>query len=272
MISRIVRSFLQPSRIFLSAWRAIPLGSLELRLQYDVFRRPHYAYCIYQAALLAHRLGVKEISVLEFGVAGGNGLVEVEELALQVEDRLSPRIQVYGFDTGTGLPPPVDYRDLPYLWREGFFQMDEAALKRRLHRAKLVIGNVAQTVPKFLEEHSAAPVGAIMVDLDYYSSTADALRILTAPPQGLLPRVYCYFDDVMSSETGILCDHVGQLLAIREYNEKGPMRKLAPIAGFGASRYVRAPWNEQIYVHHAFDHPHYNDYVHPDVSRQLPLR
>ena len=41
--------------------------------------------------------------------------------------------------------------------------------------------------------------------------------------------------------------------------------------GCGDHLIVRAPWNEQIYVHHAFDHPLYTKYIHPDASRHLPL-
>ena len=37
--------------------------------------RMHYAYCMYMAALEAKTLGYKKISVIEFGVAGGQGLM-----------------------------------------------------------------------------------------------------------------------------------------------------------------------------------------------------
>ena len=39
---------------------------------------------------------------------------------------------IYGFDLGTGLPKPKDYRALPYHWREGFFSMDEQNLRSKL--------------------------------------------------------------------------------------------------------------------------------------------
>jgi hypothetical protein len=38
--------------------------------------RPHYAYCLYNAAIQAISLGLNEITAIEFGVAKGGGLGE----------------------------------------------------------------------------------------------------------------------------------------------------------------------------------------------------
>lgn len=273
VIEKFLRFLLNPSNLFFKAWQAMPVGSYKLRLDYDVFPRPHYAFCTYHAARLADLLGIERISLVEFGVAGGNGLVELERLAELVEQEFKVRIDIYGFDSGMGLPAPQDYRDLPYVWQEGFFKMDVDSLKSRLKRSKLILGDVKDTVPTFFEEHSPAPIAATFHDLDYYSSTRDALRIHEGDSKWLLPRIYCYCDDVYSSEMGgILCDRVGQLCAINEYNEQSPARILAPIAGFPQSRRRPATWNEKIYVHHDFDHPQYNTYVHPNRDRQLQLK
>jgi hypothetical protein len=107
-------------------------------------------------------------------------------------------VEVYGFDTGQGLPAAIpDYRDLRYVWKQGAFRMDVAALKSRLKTAQLVLGNVAETVPAFLQsEH--APIGFISFDLDYYSATAAAFEIFGGGDHSVLPRVICYFDDVVS--------------------------------------------------------------------------
>jgi hypothetical protein len=52
-------------------WRRFPFGSVETRVRYGVFDRPHYAYGVYAAADLARRLGLNTISAIELGVAGG---------------------------------------------------------------------------------------------------------------------------------------------------------------------------------------------------------
>jgi len=272
MLNRLIRLALSPRKLLLKSWRSVPVGSFKLRLDYDIFSRPHYAYCVYQAARLAKSLGIANISVLEFGVAGGNGLAELEHLAHEVERECGVEIEIYGFDNATGLPAPVDYRDLPYVWKPGFYKMDLDALRGKLNRSRLVLGNVADTVQGFIAEYSPAPIGAAFIDLDYYSSTRDALKVFNSPTTHMLPRVFCYFDDVISCEDTFFSDRVGELLAIKEYNEAQPTRQLARIAGFPHSRAVPAQWNHQIYVHHCFDHPSYTTYVYPSRDRQLPLR
>jgi hypothetical protein len=49
-----------------------------------VFPRPQYAYGVFHAADLAKRLGVSAISVIEFGVAGGLGLLALENIAASI--------------------------------------------------------------------------------------------------------------------------------------------------------------------------------------------
>ena len=74
------------------------------------------------------------MSALEFGVAGGNVLA-LESYAREIESELQIEIELYGFDSGAGLPEPRDYRDIPYVWRPGFYPMDEVKLRSRLNRS-----------------------------------------------------------------------------------------------------------------------------------------
>ena len=111
----------------------------EIHQESPSILRPNYAWGVLQAAHLAKALGMKQVSVIEFGVAGGNGLVALDQIAEKVEAILDVNIHVYGFDTGVGLPKPTDYRDLPSLWVEGAFPMDVGRLKKRLTRAELVL-------------------------------------------------------------------------------------------------------------------------------------
>jgi hypothetical protein len=245
---------------------------LRSKLDYDLFDRPHYAYCLANAARLARALGVPRLSALEFGVAGGRGLLALEALCPEIERAYGVEIEIWGFDTGEGLPEPEDYRDLPYIWKAGFYRMDQEALKRKLSRSKLVLGNVKDTVPSFVADHAPAQIGAVFLDLDFWSSTRDALDLFKGPAETMLPRVFCYCDDVISAEGGgILSDDVGQLRAIADYNAGHELRKMRRIAGLAETRRIRAVWPTQIYVHHSFDHPAYTTYVHDDPNRQLAI-
>jgi len=141
--------------------------------------RPYYQHPMLQSARLAAKLGHTHMSAIELGVAGGNGLVDMEYQADLVERETGVKVAVYGFDAGSGMPPPVDYRDMPYMWQEGYFVMDEAALRARLRSAELIIGDVGETVGTFCAEADFPPIGFISFDLDFYSSTMAAFCCVT---------------------------------------------------------------------------------------------
>jgi hypothetical protein len=221
--------------------------------------RPHYTWGVLQGAYLARALGMPRISVIEFGVAGGNGLVALEQAAEKVEEFLGVGIDVYGFDTGMGLPPSRDYRDLPNLFRPNHFTMDVDKLKARLTRAQLKLGLVGETIQEFIKSRPA-PVGFVAIDLDYYSSTMDAFRLLQAEYSILLPRVYSYFDDIMAFTYS---EFTGERLAISDFNRLHKDRKISPI--FGLDLHIPTSvrndgWTRQMYMTHFFHHPLYCEY------------
>lgn len=230
---------------------------------------PGYEYGLGQAAGLARSLGVPAISAVELGVAAGSGLVALERMAAAHAD---PAVAVTGFDLGTGLPEPLDYRDEPYAWRPGFYKMDERVLRSRLAGAELVMGDVAATTAEFIGA-APPPLGFIAFDLDYYSSTAAAMTgLLNGPPERYLPRVLCYFDDTVGRDEEMHSQHTGELLAIAEFSASHDKRKIAQVNGLRCKLGMTdTEWAEGIYVLHVFDHPRYCDYVCQGSSEQLPL-
>lgn len=247
-------------------WRWLPPN---LKIHWAMAPRPHYAYCLYHSAKLAKRLGLNRMAAIEFGVAGGNGLVRAEQHASWITKELGVEIQLFGFDSGAGLPAPEDYRDLPYHWRAGFFRMDPEALRARLGKSQLVLGDVRDTVQTFFGRHDAAPIGCIFHDLDFYSSTRDALKLFDGPSERFLPRVFNYFDDIIGSEIELYNDFTGQRRAIHEFNETHDLRKLARCFHL-VRRRVRRVWHEKIFIYHDFGHPQYGQFV-SDENQQLPL-
>ncbi len=245
-------------------------ASFERRLEWDALDRPHYAYCTYHAARLAKVLGFDAVTVVELGVAGGNGLVLMEQFAETVGEIVGIRIETVGFDAGSGMPNPSDYRDLAYVWRPGLFAMDEERLRDRLHSAQLIIGDVAETIPEFVDRGGYPPIGFVAFDLDYWSSTVASMKLLDGPPGLRLPRVFCYFDDIVGDDWEIHSPFAGELLAIDDFNAAHDHIKVAPVNGLRHKRRIPAAWNDQIYVSHDFTHPQYDAHVHPvDWDLQL---
>ena len=147
-----------------SLWRRFPVGSATTRVRYGIWSHPHYAYGVHSAAALAKRLGMKGVTAIEFGVAGGNGLLALEQCAKVIGGALALPIAVLGFDTGVGMPAPSDFRDLPYVWGKGFYSMDVSALRNRLSAAQLMLGDVRDTVPNFLSDSNQFPIGFVAFD------------------------------------------------------------------------------------------------------------
>jgi hypothetical protein len=262
MLNPILRTALYPGSLRQVAARKIIrrlprswLRSLSYKslVETGVVDYPQYGYCMYNAAKLASRLGHKAISAIEFGVAGGNGLVAAERHAREITAELGVEFQIYGFDSGAGLPPPTDYRDLPFGWQAGFYPMDQPALRQRLTQTQLVIGQVRQTSAEFFAQHSPAPIGCIFWDLDFYSSTMDAFQIFQGEDKYFLPRLSMYFDDMIGPD---YCDYTGERLAITDFNVQS---KNAKISQEYDSRHQHFPgsWKYLIYVYHNFAHPDY---------------
>ena len=244
-------------------------GSFAFRYRIEALERMQYAYIMVQAAKLAAKLKQDRISVLEFGVAGGSGLLCMERYADEIECLYPVQFEIYGFDTGAGLPPPSDYRDLPYHWKEGFFAMDEAVLTAKLKRSRLVIGNVADTCATFVRDFNPAPIAAVSHDLDFYSSTVDGLKLFNEDSARLMPRIFNYFDDTIGSDIELYCDYTGERLAIEEFNAANAQRKIAVPYYLRAKEGLGA-WRHQIWVSHLFDHPAYNRFV-GEENQQLPI-
>jgi hypothetical protein len=244
------------------------INALFVRIVRKTGVRPDYLWGSLHGAHLAKSLGIGTVSLIEFGVAGGNGLVDLDQIALAIEALLGVRAGVYGFDTGRGLPAPVDTRDCPNLFSGGDYPMDVERLRARLRRAELILGDVADTVGPFVARRPP-PVAFISFDLDLYSSAVQALKLLETDAEVLLPRVHCYFDDI----TGYTYSEFnGERLAIGEFNERNGPRKISPI--YALSHYVprrcaRDLWVEKMHLAHILDHPLYGK---PDGLASVPRR
>lgn len=221
-----------------------------------VATRPQYLWPLLHAAHVARALNVPRIAALEFGVAGGNGLLALERAAAAATEVSGTAVDIFGFDSGAGMPAAADPRDAPWLIEPSDFKMDVEALRGRLTSARLVLGPVAETAPEWAaSDHQ--PIGFVAFDLDYYSSTKEAFAVLEGDPSRLLPRVPCYFDDTFGYGW---TEFMGVHAALREYNDSHDRRKIGKIHGLRfelPQAEFQEQWHEKLYLLHAFDHPRY---------------
>ncbi len=211
--------------------------------------RPNYLAGILAAADQALRENVKEISVFEFGVAGGNGLIALQTYAETVETETGVGIRVFGFDTGEGLPEPCpDYRDHPDQWRVADYKMDVPKLRQKLtQRTELRLGRIKDTLPNFVSE-GQPPVGFVACDVDLYSSTKEVLQIFTLPGKQMLRRVFLYFDDI-----DFVFNHrfAGEWLAIEEFNQANSLVRIDKWRGLQRGRvFTEQLWIDKMFIAH----------------------
>ncbi len=236
--------------------------SVDFQVDMLAVERPHYAWCMLNAARLGKALGHDRISAIEFGVAGGNGLAYMCDFAEQVKAVTGVTVECYGFDTGAGMPEPEGAYDLPYWFAAKQYRMDQAALQARVPQAKLVIGDIRETIAGFLDAHKPAPIGVMFNDTDYHSSTRESFHIfdeVAEKPEHFLPRIFMYFDDVLGSELEMYGEHNGQLRAIAELNAGQEAIRIHRNQNLIHQDYL--PYRHQIYYGHLFEHPDYNRYI-----------
>ena len=229
-------------------------GGFREKESYGMISRPNYAYGMLRAADLARFLGKKAVTVCEFGVATGNGLMNMVELADLIRAETKVDVRVVGLDTGEGLPAVADYRDHPELWSSGDFAMSnkEDLRKRVAGRAELIFGDIKDTVAGFVDSlDEAAPLGFVAVDVDIYSATKSALRSLAGRPELYTPGVSMYFDDVRFFFANRWC---GELLAIEEFNKEHEMRKIDEDRSLADRPSKSDPWYRSMFVCHVLDH------------------
>ena len=249
-------------RLFVQKTQRVYNYSARFLLDTQAAARPHYAYCMLGAADLARRLGHDRISVLEFGVAGGNGLAFIRDFAPKAEQAIGVAFDIYGFDTGEGMPPPEGARDLPHWFQESQYRMNRDALRDYVPEAKLVLGNIKDTAPSFVEQFRPAPIGALFNDVDYYSSTMHSFSIFDAVDRFsdcFLPRAFMYLDDILGTELEMYGPFNGQLAAVNDYNASRDGSKIHLNQNLISQAHLR--YRYQIYYVHLFSHPRYQEYI-----------
>ena len=227
-------------------------GNFTKKIDYDLIPRQPYAFGLNEAFKGALRVGANEIIIIEFGVASGAGLFNLAHIASKLSKIYGVDYQIVGFDTGKGMPDAIDYRDHPEKYRKGDFpslKLQEAILPKN---TRIIYGEINETVSSFL--NSAEPktkIAFVSIDVDYYSSTKDCLKLFEINSNFFLPSTILYLDDVNNIDHNAYC---GELLAINEFNEENKIRKIAKMTQLRNWRiFKNALWIDQMYFLHILD-------------------
>ena len=238
-----------------------------LSLKYKKFR-PHYETILLESSNEAKKIGYKEVSVLELGVAGGNGIISLENWKKKIEKITGIKINIFGFDYGEGLPKSNNKFDLPFFWSQGDYKIDKEKLKKRI-KSEIYFGDVKETFKSFIKSNPAT-ISAIFFDLDYYTSTKNFLNQISENKDFFSPRVYCYFDDIFTINHYIN-EHNGELLAIKEFNNENKEIKIGK--SLASSTDFKFPLaNDKLFMLHNFTHKDYfKNLNYEEINKNLSL-
>jgi hypothetical protein len=228
-------------------------GGVKSRVQYDNFRLAHYAFGVYESAQRAKTLGLNEITVIEFGVANGRGLMAMGLYARKVEKHFGIKINVLGFDSGEGMPKTAGFKDHPELYATGDFPLQD-----REKLLSVLPGNTQLIILDLINsnwtDYVNTPIAFMSIDVDYYSSTSAVLsNLVRVKADLLLPNTLIYFDDILLPNHN---PYQGELLAIIEFNEANKLRKIVNYSqALMAIRQLKnARWINQVFQLHVLDH------------------
>jgi hypothetical protein len=246
----------EPIHLNLLSLFVFVFGSIRAKIAFDLIMRQQYAFAVMRSAEKALESGYTRVTLIECGVAMGDGLLNLCSIAARVTRATGILFDVVGFDSGSAMPPPTGYRDHPELYREGDFPMDFEKLRAALPGfARLIIGNLDETAPAFLTTvTSESPIAFAAIDVDYYSSTKSALMLLADKDASkYLPLPLVYLDDIALESHNRWC---GELLAVEEFNRAEPFRKIDSFRFLRSDRlFKNAKWIDQMFLLHVLDHP-----------------
>ncbi len=233
-------------------------GNFVKKIEYDLIPRNPYAFGVNLAFKNAVKQNIKKILIIEFGVASGAGLYNLSYLSEKLSKIYNIDYEVIGFDTGEGMPPPLDYRDHPEKYREGDFPPLNLSEKVLPKKTKINYGDINETV-NLLKDYRKQnfKIGFVAIDVDYYTSTVSCLKSLLFDEQMYFSSTVLYFDDVYNTDHNEFC---GELLAINEFNESNKYRKISKMTQLRDWRiFKNAVWIDQMYYLHVLD----SSYRHP---------
>jgi hypothetical protein len=230
-------------------------GDFRARERYGLISRSNYLYGMLRAADVAKYFGKQRVTVIEFGVASGAGILNMASLAPEIKKETGVELRIVGFDTGSGLPPVQGYKDHPEIWSPGdFVTEDRDRLLQELGgRAEIIWGDINDNIDSFIDAiDPSEPIGFISIDVDLYSATGAALRGLTKASEKYNPAISMYFDDVRFFFAN---KWAGELAAIAEFNAEHDLRKIDRDRSLPGHRPVKAEsWYSQMYICHILDH------------------
>ena len=206
-----------------------------------IIPRPHYALGALFAAHQAKYFNHKSFTLIEFGCWNNEGLIDLDHWCNEIKILLGINYKIYGFDSGKGLPSSKNKFDVKYKWSNSDYKSSNSYNLKKFKNIKLILGDVKKTLPMFLKtSNENSPIGFISFDMDYYSSTTNAFKILKSNSKNFIARPILYFDDFV-----LTSNFEGEYLAINDFNKLN-RAKISPIGELAEQLSIK--WKKWIFL------------------------
>lgn len=162
-------------------------------------------------------------SVIECGVWRGFSLMAWAKLSTMLEPENLTR-RIYGFDTFEGFPSVHDMDQSAFKSNERgelssdsydeLFQLikeyDADRFLGHIEKVELIRGDMAKTIPEFIERHQHLIVSLLFIDCDLYEPTKTALEhFLPRMPKGAIVALDDLDNPIWPGETLAILETVG---------------------------------------------------------------
>jgi hypothetical protein len=157
-LSRVAKE--PPFRLLAKQVLSVAPVSVRVKSEWDAVSRPNYLAGVLAAADQAGREGISEVSVIEFGVAGGQGLLALQKIseAWQLEQFFQPRRETTAIrkkilpKAAISRTPKRAHKVIQFLQGEGLVQHGSPG-----NKGKVLIGILAAHI---VDKFRAAAGGA----------------------------------------------------------------------------------------------------------------
>lgn len=202
--------------------------------------RPYYALGMLLAANQALNLGLNKISVLEISIDDYSGLQDLFQHKLDIESVMPITFEIIHLNAGSkNFNKCNNIRD-----RLDFFNlMKSSTIKKNIKKnsdIKIYKKNFVKDLD-LIKKNLKNPLGFIIFDVNNFTLTNEAFKILNISPKKILPKPLLYFDHFYRSS-----EFEGEFYSIKKFNDKNKFRKISDILELPEQ--LSTSWNKWIYL------------------------
>ncbi len=202
--------------------------------------RPYYALGMLLAANQALNLGLNKLSVLELSIDDYSGLQDLLQHKVDIESVMPIKFEIIHLNAGRkNFNKCNNIRD-----RLDFFNViKNSTIKKNVKKnsdIRIFKKNYARDLD-LIKKKIKNPLGFLIFDINNFTLTNQAFKILNISNKKILPKPLLYFDHFYRSS-----EFEGEFYSIKKFNDKNRLKKISDILELPEQ--LSTSWNKWIYL------------------------